>query len=87
MHTDNFGIEPNINQECSLKMCTTNNAMPFFSSWGVSISFSFAIPLFLYVVDVRVVSDSECIFIEFLVHYGNGDFKHIISMGHISWVI
>ena len=30
VHTDNFVIEPKINQECSPKMCTANNVMPFF---------------------------------------------------------
>ena len=37
MHTDNFGIGPKIDQECSPKMCITNNAMPFFVTLTVIV--------------------------------------------------
>ena len=37
----------------------------------------------LYGEDVRIVSDSECIFIAILVYYSNDALKHVLSRGHI----
>ena len=105
----NFGIGPSNDQECTPKMCTTNNTMPFIVTLTVIVyrqyycvfwflnmfvhelcrfpfqsSFffsSFFFSWFLYGEDVRIVSDSELIFIGFPVHYGNGALKHVLSRG------
>ena len=53
----------------------------------MSISFSVTISLFLVPVwgweDVRIVLDSEFIFIGFLVHYGNGALKHVLVLDRV----
>ena len=42
---------------------------------------SFFFSWFLYGEDVRIVSDSEFIFIGIIVYYGNGALKHVIFQG------
>ena len=62
----------------------------------MSIYFSVAISLFfllLFLVLVRGGCENSvrlCIVLDcvgFLVHYGNGALKHVISTGHILWVM